>query len=199
MGTQGEEAPEAYIGEGNMVTRIEARCPICMAEGAFNYVDLLYDVPYYGKVLISVGRCGSCGYRFFDLLYADAGEPSRYTYTAEDQEDVARTIIIRSKTGSIYSPDLGFSLEPGPYAEPFITTLEGLLHRTIDYAERLLVTSDEARDKVEQFIERVRKVLETGSRFSIVVEDPEGKSIVIPPPGREGRLTRETIKVPGEK
>ncbi len=186
------------MGIGDVVTRVEARCPVCMVEGAFNYVEFLYDAPYYGKVLISVGRCGSCGYRFFDMLYADAGEPVRYTYQVEDLVDVARTMIIRSKTGTIYSPDLGFSLEPGPYAEPFITTLEGFLYRVVDYAERLMVTSDEARDRVEQFIEEVRRTLESGSTFKIVVEDPEGKSIIVPPPGREGKLRKEIIKTSGE-
>lgn len=186
------------MGIGDVVTRVEARCPVCMVEGAFNYVDLLYDAPYYGKVLISVGRCGSCGYRFFDILYADAGEPVRYTYLVEDLIDVARTMIIRSKTGAIHSPDLGFSLEPGPYAEPFITTLEGFLYRVVDYAERLMVTNEEARDRVGQFIEGVHRILEAGSTFRIVVEDPEGKSIIVPPPGREWKLTKETIKTSGE-
>lgn len=161
-----------------MLYSVETRCPVCRAE-AFQYTELLYETPYFGAVLVQVGRCNNCGYRFFDIEYGGVGRPTTIVFTARDGDDVIKSILIRSKTGSIHSPDLGFSLEPGLMGDPFITTVEGFLYRVIDYAERLKTLSPEVSERVEQFVQNVREKIERGG-FKLVVEDPLGKSFIIP-------------------
>ncbi len=153
-------------------------CPTCSLD-TFHYQEVLYEVPYFGNVLIQSGHCTNCGYRFFDLEYGEVGKPTKIVFTAEDAEDVAKSLVVRSRTGSIHSPDLGFSLEPGSLGEPFITTVEGFLQRVVTYAEKLKTLSPETSGEVDRFIARVREKMERGG-FTLVVEDPLGKSLVVP-------------------
>ncbi|MGC9118316.1 MAG: ZPR1 zinc finger domain-containing protein [Thermoproteus sp.] len=162
----------------SVLTQTVTRCPVCGAN-TFNYTEFLYDAPYFGNIVVSTGFCRTCGYRFFDVDYAESGNPTRVVFKAEDGDDVSKSLLIRSKTGSVRSPDLGFSLEPGPQAEPFVTTVEGLLYRALDYAERLKVLEPESAQRVDEFMERVRKAIEAGG-FTLIVEDPLGKSVVVP-------------------
>lgn len=161
-----------------MAEEARGRCPVCGAE-AFRWASVLYEAPYFGHVLISMGSCGACGYRYFDVEYADVGRPTRVVFKAENGDDVSKSLIVRSKTGSIKSPDLGFSLEPGPQAEPFITTVEGALYKALDYAERMKVLEPESAQKVDEFMAKIVKAIDEGG-FTLVVEDPLGKSLIIP-------------------
>ena len=178
----------------SVVFSTEATCPVCGAK-TFRYVEVLYDTPFFGNVLIQSGYCQTCGYRFFDIDYAEVGRPTRVIFTAQDGTDVAKSFLIRSKTGTIYSPDLGFTLEPGSHGEPMITTVEGFLYKVIDYAERLKVLEPEGRERVDQFIQRVYRKIEEGG-FTLVVEDPLGKSLVIP--YREGTARVEYLDATGQ-
>lgn len=161
-----------------ILAQTTARCPVCGA-ATFYYTEFLYEAPYYGNIVVSVGVCRTCGYKFFDVDYVEAGNPTRIIFKAEDGDDVAKSIVVRSKTGAIKSPDLGFSLEPGPQAEPFVTTVEGVLYRALDYAESLKVLEPESSEKVDDFIKRVQRAIDTGG-FTLIVEDPLGKSLIIP-------------------
>jgi len=156
----------------------ETRCPACRSR-AFRYQELLYDMPHFGNVLVETGYCSVCGYRLFDIEYADVGRPTRIIFAARDGEDVARSYLIRSKTGTVYSPDLGFSLEPALGGEPMIITVEGLLYRVADYAEKLKVLEPGSAQRVDEFIRRVYRAIESGG-FTLVVEDPLGKSLIKP-------------------
>jgi ZPR1-related zinc finger protein len=162
----------------SIVFSSETTCPVCGAK-AFRYVELLYETPFFGNVLIQTGHCQNCGYRLFDVEYAEVGRPTRVVFTAKDGLDVAKSFLIRSKTGTIYSPDLGFSLEPGLQGEAFITTVEGFMYKVIDYAERLKLLEPEKAERIDRFIETVYNKIEEGG-FVLIVEDPLGKSLVVP-------------------
>lgn len=156
----------------------EITCPAC-GNKSLRYVELLYDTPFFGNVLIQTGHCHNCGYRFTDVEYAEVGRPTRVIFTPRDGDDVAKSFLIRSKTGTVYSPDLGFTLEPGSHGESYITTVEGFLYKVIDYAERLKTLEPEKSDVVDSFIEKVYRKIEEGG-FTLVVEDPLGKSFISP-------------------
>jgi zinc finger protein len=111
----------------------------------------------------------------------------RLVFTAKDGLDVAKSFLVRSKTGVIYSPDLGFSLEPGTHGDTFITTVEGFMYKVIDYAERLKLLEPEAAEKVDKFISTIYRKIEEGG-FTLVVEDLLGKSFIVP-------HRQETVKI----
>ncbi|MEM1598402.1 MAG: ZPR1 zinc finger domain-containing protein [Pyrobaculum sp.] len=164
----------------------ELTCPAC-GKKSLRYVELLYDTPFFGNVLIQTGHCHSCGYRFTDVEYAEVGKPTRVIFTPRDGDDVAKSFLIRSKSGTVYSPDLGFTLEPGSHGESYITTVEGFLYKVIDYAERLKTLEPEKSDVVDAFIAKVHRKIEEGG-FTLILEDPLGKSFITP-------YRPETVKV----
>ncbi|ABL88377.1 ZPR1-like zinc finger protein [Pyrobaculum islandicum DSM 4184] len=156
----------------------EITCPVCGTK-TFRYVEILYETPFFGNVLLQSGYCSNCGYRLFDVEYAEVGRPIRVIFKAKDGIDVAKSLLIRSKTGVIYSPDLGFSLEPGSHGEPMITTVEGFMYKIIDYAERLKALEPENAAKIDGFINTVYEKIEKGG-FTLIVEDSLGKSFIQP-------------------
>jgi zinc finger protein len=149
----------------------EVTCPVCGSK-TFRYVELLYETPFFGNVLIQSGYCSACGYRLFDVEYAEVGRPTRVIFTAKDGLDVAKSFLIRSKTG---------------IGDTFITTVEGFMYKVIDYAERLKLLEPEAAEKVDKFISTIYRKIEEGG-FTLVVEDPLGKSFIMP-------YRQETVRV----
>ncbi len=179
---------------GKVLYRGVEKCPICGAN-SLEVAELLYEVPSFGNVILYSYRCSNCGYRHVDLQYLEEKKWKTYKYDIKDERDVTETMVFRSKTCRIRSPDLGFSIDPGIAAEAFITTVEGLLYKVLDLAERMLVLSEseEEKAKIREFIENVKKALRGERPFTLILEDPYGNSLIRPPRGREDRLETQGL------
>ncbi len=183
---------------GEVLYRAIERCPICSNE-TLEVIELLYQVPFFGNLILYSYTCRVCGYRHVDIQYLEEKRWRILRYPVEDEKDVTETLIFRSKSCSVYSPELGFSIDPGIMAEAFITTVEGLLYKVLDYADRMISLLEESsRDKVEEFKTRVQKALQGKLKFTIVLEDPLGNSLIKPPKGRESKLMLESLITPSE-
>ncbi len=182
---------------GKVLYRATERCPIC-GNTSLEVLELLYQVPFFGNLILYSYTCHLCGYRHVDIQYLEEKKWRVVKYVVEDERDVVETLVFRSKTCSIYSPELGFSIDPGIMSEAFITTVEGLLYRVLDYADRMMVLYESATDKIEEFKRKVEKALQGRLNFTVVLEDPLGNSIIKPPRGREGRVVLESLITPSE-
>lgn len=192
---------ESITPFGRIIYHGVERCPYC-GKDSMEVTELYYEVPSFGGMILYSYRCANCGYKHVDLQYLEAKKWRVYRYTIEDSRDVAETLVFRSKTCRVRSPELGFTIDPGIAAEAFITTAEGLLYKVLDFAERMLALAEteEEREKIREFMDRVRKALNGELRFTIVLEDPLGNSLIRPPRGRESRLvTEELITEEGEE
>jgi len=160
-------------------------------------VETIYDDPAFGELLLSSRNCDRCGYRNVDIQYLVSRGPIRVIYEVTDDQDVSKTYLFRSRTARIYSPELGFSIDPGPEAESMVTTVEGLLLRMRDVAERMIVLNDEEEvvSRLREFMVKLDDALKGRMRFSVIIEDPEGNSMIRPPEGREGRLVKMPLNV----
>ncbi len=185
---------ESVTPFGRVIYHGIERCPYCGKE-SMEVTELYYEVPSFGGLILYSYRCSSCGYRHVDLQYLEAKKWKVYRYTIEDSRDIAETLVFRSKTCRIRSPELGFTIDPGIAAEAFITTAEGLLYKVLDFAERMLALAEteEEKQKIQEFMDKVRRALNGELRFTIVLEDPLGNSLIRPPRGREGRLVTEEL------
>lgn len=99
-----------------LYTGIE-KCPVCGRE-TLHVVEVLYNDPAFGGLILYSNQCDYCGYRRVDIQYLDSRGPSRITYEIKDNVDVYRTYIFRSRTARISSPELGFDIDPGPELRP---------------------------------------------------------------------------------
>lgn len=171
------------------------KCPVC-GKNTLHVMETLYNDPSFGDLLLYSNVCSSCGYKSVDIQYLESKGPSRIMYEVKDEEDVYRTYIFRSRNARIHSPELGFEINPGPEAEAMITTMEGLLLRMLDIADKMEVLNDQdetVRNRLREFRDKVQDALKGKFRFTIIIEDPSGNSIIKPPPGRDMNIRIEPL------
>ncbi len=156
------------------IGEMETTCPACGSKGLV-IEDYLYDMPEVGKVILSTGKCRVCGYRYTDVRIAEAKEPRRIIFRVEEPEDL-NSLVIRASTATIRIPEIGAEMKPGPAAQGFITTVEGVLHMFKDVLEFLC---QEKKDKVcIAKLEWFKRAIDGGEKFTLIIEDPEGVSMV---------------------
>lgn len=159
------------------IGEMEARCPACGRPG-LKIEDHLYDMPLVGKIILSTGRCNYCGYRYNDVRVLEAKSPQRIIYQVEVPEDL-NALVIRASTATIRIPELGGEIKPGPAAQGFITTIEGVLHMFKDIVEFLCNGSDADREACEGKLKWINDAIDGKVKFTFIIDDPEGVSIVI--------------------
>lgn len=163
------------VEEGKLWT-LESKCPRCGSK--YEITEYIYELPLVGKVILSSGKCSKCGYTYKDIRMAESGGPQKLSVFIDSPDDL-NILVVRAATASIYIPDLGVSITPGPAAQGFITTVEGILLRIRDTMELLKndpeVDPHEWKFKMEQLEKAIRGELS----FTLVIEDPEGVSRIV--------------------
>ena len=163
------------VKEMHLVAKNET-CPVCGKKSLEIYHATL-NLPYFGEAVEMAAFCRSCGWKHADVMLTEERKGVEYEVVIKSEEDM-KIRVVRSSTASIYLPDLGISIEPGPYAEGFVSNIEGVLERILDILFQLLrdAESDEQREKVEEKIKQIEKlkVGEISSKF--ILRDPRGVS-----------------------
>ncbi|ACL10550.1 ZPR1-related zinc finger protein [Desulfurococcus amylolyticus 1221n] len=152
------------------------KCPVC--GGLMVYVDYVYRIPYYESVLITTGECSSCGYKYRDVRLTDQKEPRRIIYRVEKPGD-ERALVIRSSGSILLIPELGLSIEPGPFSQGFITTVEGLI---MDFAEKTRFLCEEDKEKKAEcdiVMEKLAKARDGLISYTVIIEDKTGLSDIV--------------------
>ncbi len=152
-------------------------CPNC--GGELRTLVTTYDVPFFGRVLITSISC-ECGFRHADSVVVDTKEPTRYTIKINKHN--LFTKVIRSTSGTIRIPEIGVSIEPGPASQAFITNLEGVLDRVegiVRTAMRWNANDERKVKKCQWILERIRNTIEGDDELTLILEDPFGNSLII--------------------
>lgn len=172
-------------------------CPACGREG-LEIREVPYDIPGFGKTLLITMYCPSCGLRHRDVLCLEFGEPRRYEFTVEGPEDL-KVRVIRSSSATIRIPELGVLIEPGPASEGFISNVEGVLDRAEAVVAMMvrLAEKPEEKARASEALAKIWDAREGRLRFTLIIEDPLGNSLIAPPDRRRlkvRRLTEEEIE-----
>ncbi|WP_456467907.1 ZPR1 zinc finger domain-containing protein [Archaeoglobus sp.] len=152
-------------------------CPSCGRE--LKTVITTYDVPFFGKVLLTSISC-ECGFKHADSVVVDTKEPTRYKIKINRHN--LYTKVIRSTSGTIRIPEIGVSVEPGPASQAFVTNLEGVLDRIEGIVRMAMRWNAEDEKKVkrcEWILERIRNTIEGDEELTLILEDPFGNSMVV--------------------
>jgi zinc finger protein len=152
-------------------------CPTCNTE--IEYLYTTENIPYFSDILIISAICPSCGYRFVDTQLLKHGEPVRYVFRTETQEDLS-VRVVRSMTASIEIPELGVRIDPGPTCQGFVSNIEGVLDR-IEHAIRSAIIDGDAeeRENARLLLERIACVKCGKLPVTFILEDPLGNSAII--------------------
>ncbi len=152
-------------------------CPSCGRE--LRAVVSTYDVPFFGKVLLTSISC-ECGFRHADSVVLGEKEPVRYIIKI-NRENLF-TKVIRSTSGTIRIPEIGVAIEPGPASQAFITNLEGVLDRVEGVVRTAMRWNSEDEEKVkrcEWILERIRNTIDGDEELTLILEDPLGNSLIV--------------------
>lgn len=177
------DAPE----EGK-IWDLKGKCPRCSSE--YTISEYLHDVPLIGRVILSSGRCGRCGYRYRDVRAAESAGPQRLKVFIDEPEDL-NILVVRASSASIYIPELGVSIEPGPASEGFITTVEGILERILKIMSMLYNDESVDREKWMEVYNSLLDAKEGKQPFTLIIKDPDGVSRIISDKTEKERLYSE--------
>lgn len=169
-------------------------CPICGGKNTFKIISNQLDIPYFGKVMETTMICDRCKYRKSDIIPLEVKEPKRYILKVSSEEDLNKRVV-RSSTGYIRIPELGFEVKPGPASEGYISNVEGVLNRLEDALKMLIKWVDgEEKKRGEEILRKIEDVKEGRDSITLIIEDPLGHSAIIGDGVKEEKLSEEEVK-----
>ncbi|MFH0970834.1 MAG: ZPR1 zinc finger domain-containing protein [Candidatus Diapherotrites archaeon] len=156
---------------------VHVPCPQCKKEAVI--IQLVENVPYFGRILLQSLSCSHCGMKWSDVMSLEFNSPTGFDVRIHKEKDL-ETKIVRNSSGTVEIPELGVVLEPGSFAEGFFTNIEGLLERVSDVLSVLMKSDNPKQAKAAK--ERIRdltKCKEGKMSFTVRVLDPYGGSALI--------------------
>lgn len=166
-----------------------AECPFC--ESSMKIREVVYALPKVGRTLMVARKCSKCGYRHVEVIPLEKKRHIRVYYRAEGLRDLYARIV-RSNVASIEIPELGVSISPGAIAPLMITNVEGLLYMVLEAIKSLQVLGEGGSGEA---LDTVKRLLERGGRFTLILDDPMGLSSIEPPGGvSSGKVIVEVVE-----
>lgn len=153
-------------------------CPSCNGDLAIS--QLQEDIPYFGPISVITTKCRSCEFKHNDIIILQAQHPTRCSIDITEPRDLEARVI-RSSSATISMPELRVEITPGPFAEAFVSNVEGVLER-VQNATRSMITladSKKQRTQGEHFLEKLEHARNAKLPFRLIVKDPMGNSAII--------------------
>jgi len=167
----------------------KTRCPVCGRE-TLEVKEYLYEVPYFGRILIATGKCSNCGFSYRDVRLAETTKPKKIVVKVNGEKEL-RYLLVKSAYAYLYIPEVGYEMVPGPASTGFISTVEGVLHR---FKEALDIACKEGGEDCERHYKWLEEAIEGKRPFTLVICDYEGASKVIGDNVVETELDEECLK-----
>jgi zinc finger protein len=158
----------------------ESKCPAC-ARGDFKISTVEIDIPYYGLAYLTTFSCNKCNFKVTDVALAKSNPPTKYIAKIRDVEDL-KIKVVKSSTAIIKIPELKVKMEPGSISQGYITNIEGILQRVEDSTIMMKgwLSNLNKIKKCEDVLCKVKEAVEGGFKFTFIIEDPLGNSLLLP-------------------
>ncbi len=157
-------------------------CPVCGSK-SLKIIDYLYDVPLVGKVILTTGKCNKCGYKYNDVRLVETNPPRKIVLKVDNQDDL-NALVVKASSASVYIPEKGLEMIPGPASQGFITTIEGLLERFKEAVETACKDPDANKEECNKLLKWLDEAKEGRTSFTVIIVDPEGVSTIVSPKAR---------------
>ncbi|XP_017755920.1 PREDICTED: zinc finger protein ZPR1 [Eufriesea mexicana] len=158
-------------------TQIESLCMNCGQNGVTKL--LLTKIPYYKDIVLMSFDCEHCGFQNNEIQNSGkiTEKGIRITVEVKSSRDLNRQVV-KSDYTCVKIPSLDFEI-PSRSQKGEITTIEGIIERTIDGLEQ---DQPERREKhpnaasqIDQFLEKLRKLKSLDEPFTMIFEDISGE------------------------
>mgnify|MGYP006281324269 CR=1 FL=1 len=154
------------------------QCPMC---GKYNLTlsEEEVNIPEFGIVFSFGMDCSECGFSKHDVEAEEPQGPLKYSFNVESEEDL-KANIIKSAEAKVNIPYIT-SMEPGPSAQGFITTIEELLQKVKQNLEDIKENSEDSDEKKKtwKLIKKINRVLWGDEKVKVIIEDPAGNSAIV--------------------
>ncbi|CAH9141254.1 unnamed protein product [Cuscuta epithymum] len=144
------------------------------------------NIPYFREVIVMASSCDACGYRNSELKpggsISDKGK--KITVHVENVKDLSRDVI-KSDSAAVSIPELDLELTSGTLGG-VVTTVEGLVTKISENLERVhgFTFGDsldgDRKSKWLDFTERLRKLLNLETHWTLIIDDALSNSFVAP-------------------
>ncbi|XP_029948331.1 zinc finger protein ZPR1 [Salarias fasciatus] len=174
-------------------TEIESMCMNCYQNGTTRL--LLTRIPFFKEIIVSSFSCANCGWANTEIQSAGRIQDRGVCYTlkVQSKHDLNREVV-KAECATTRIPELEFEIPPFTQ-KGSLSTIEGLIDRAVAGLEQdqpvRRATDPEVASKIDEFIEKLRKLKDVEDEFTLVIEDPSGNSFVENPvaPQRDEALT----------
>ncbi|XP_056130095.1 zinc finger protein ZPR1 [Lampris incognitus] len=166
--------------EDSQPTEIESLCMNCYQNGMTRM--LLTRIPFFKEIIISSFSCTDCGWSNTEIQSAGRiqNQGVCYTLKVKSKQDLNRELV-KADSATTRIPELDFEI-PAFAQKGSLSTIEGLLDRAIAGLEQdqpvRRATTPEVAKKLDDFIEKLKKLKEVEDEFTLIIEDPSGNSFV---------------------
>ncbi|KAI5740663.1 hypothetical protein M8J76_005967 [Diaphorina citri] len=175
-------------------TEIESLCMNCGENGTTRL--LLTRIPFFKDLVLMSFECPHCGYKNNEIQPGGQIEEKgvRINLKVENAKDLNRNVV-KSDFASIKIPELDFEIA-SQTQKGEVTTVEGVLDRIIrglsqDQETRRRDHLEEAL-QIDAFIEKVAKLKQLESPFTMILEDISGNTFVSNPNAPQADHNAET-------
>ncbi|MCJ8742522.1 hypothetical protein PDJAM_G00083080 [Pangasius djambal] len=161
-------------------TEIESLCMNCYENGKTRL--LLTKIPFFREIIISSFTCSHCNWTNTEIQSAGRIQEQGVCYTLhiKAKEDMNREVV-KTDSATIRIPELDFEI-PAFTQKGSLSTVEGLLERAVSGLEQdqpiRRATDPEVADKIDQFVQRLKKLKDVGEEFTLIINDPSGNSFI---------------------
>jgi zinc finger protein len=168
---------------------------MCHETGQLTLLSTHVSVPHFGDALESTLCCGACGFRHADFMILGQKEPVRLTFHAKD-ERALHVRVIRSNSGTVRIPEIGFTAEPSQISESYVSNVEGVLERAKDI---LLTALDWNKDDPQKvgllghYLQTWERMVRAELPFTLIIDDPFGNSAIVSENIEKRPLSEEEI------
>ncbi|KAG5836842.1 zinc finger protein ZPR1 [Anguilla rostrata] len=161
-------------------TIIESLCMNCYENGSTRL--LLTKIPFFKEVIISSFTCAHCNWSNTEIQSAGRIQDQGVTYTlrVRSKQDLNREVV-KADSATTRIPELDFEI-PAYTQKGSLSTIEGLIERAAAGLEQeqptRKATVPEVAEKIDKFIEKLKKLKDVEQEFTLVIDDPSGNSFV---------------------
>lgn len=185
-------------GEESQPAEIESMCMNCHQNGTTRL--LLTRIPFFKEIIVGSFSCPHCYWSNTEIQSAGQIQDQGVSYTLKirTKRDLNREVV-KADSATTRIPELEFEIPPFTQ-KGALSTIEGLLERAVLGLEQDQVirraVDPQVAEKIDEFIQKLKKLKEVESEFTLVIEDPSGNSFVENPvaPQKDEGLTVSRFK-----
>lgn len=152
-------------------------CFICSSKGTMRIAYRFLNLPVEGEAVLLSLRCSSCGYRATDIYPLRESKEKLINIEVNTETDLNRLVYVSSGS-RILIPELKLELELKQIDKGFVTTVEGILERFKEKTE-YVCSQENPSAECSELLGLLEKAMKGELKFSLIIEDPSGRSSVL--------------------